>query len=130
MEDALNMAAQHFSPQIAMALVGGLPVPRWPVGGPRPVGVVPTVGKAVSSSVAAGPSLGEVQVAGKGRLDVVGHRVPVLLWRVNGGDWYARTWLDVLDANGEKVRLLADLSMASWLGLFRIDLARRLKFGP
>ena len=24
MEDALNMAAQHFSPQIAMALVGGL----------------------------------------------------------------------------------------------------------
>lgn len=106
---------------------GGLPVPRWLVGGPLPVGAVPTVGNAVSSPVAAGPSRGGMPVAGKGRLDDVGQRVPVLLWRVNLGEWHARTWLDVLGANDEKVRLLADLSMVSWLGLFRIDLAQRLR---
>ena len=112
------------------ACAGGLPVPRWSIGGPRPVGVVPTVGNTVPSPVAAGPSLDVVQVAGKGRSGDVGQRVPVLLWRVNGGEWYARAWLDVLDANDEKVRILADLSMASWLGLFRTDLARRLRVGP
>lgn len=105
---------------------GGLPVPRWLVGGPLPV-VVPTVGNAVSSPVAAGPSRGGMQVAGKGRSDDVGQRVPVLLWRVNLGEWHARTWLEVLAANDEKIRLLADLSMVSWLGLFRTELARRLR---
>lgn len=109
------------------ALVGGLPVPRWLVGGPLPVVPPWTVGNTVPSPVAAGPSRGSIQVAGKGRSGDVGQRVPVLLWRVNGGEWYARTWLAVLDANDEKVRLLADLSMTAWLGLFRIDLARRLR---
>ena len=95
-------------------------------GGLLPLPVWGFVGNTVPSPVAAGPSRGSVQVAGKGGSGDVGQRVPVLLWRVNGGEWYARTWLDVLDANDEKVHLLADLSMASWLGLFRIDLARRL----
>ena len=106
---------------------GGLPVPRWLVGGPLPVVPPWTVGNTVPSPVAAGPSRGGIQVAGGERSPVLGARVPVLLWLVNGGEWYARTWLTVLDANDEKVRLLADLSMASWLGLFRIDLARRLR---
>lgn len=109
------------------ALVGGLPVPCWSVGGSLPVVPVWTVGNTVPSPVEAGPSRGSIQVAVKGRSGDVGQRVPVLLWRVNGGEWYARTWLDVLDANDEKVRILADLSMASWLGLFRTDLALRLR---
>lgn len=114
-------------PAVGPALVGGLPVPRWLVGGSLPVVPPWTVGNTVPSPVAAGPSRGSMQVAGGERSGDVGQRVPVLLWRVNGGDWYARTWLTVLDANDEKVRTVADLSLASWLGLFRIDLARRLR---
>ena len=109
------------------ACAGGLPVPRWSIGGPRPVGVVPTVGNAVPSPVAAIGIGGGSERSTAQRSALVQARTPVLLWRVNMGEWYARTWLDVLDANDEKVCLLADLSMASWLGLFRIDLARRLR---
>lgn len=109
------------------ALVGGLPVPRWLVGGPLPVVPPWTVGNTVPSPVAAGPSRGSMRVAGKGRSDDVGQRVPVLLWRVNGGEWHARTWLDVLDANDKTRSLVCDLVCEDWLALFRIDLARRLR---
>ena len=112
------------------ACAGGLPVPRWSIGGPRPVGVVPTVGNAVPSPVAAIGIGGGSERSTAQRSGDVGQRVPVLLWRVNLGEWYARTWLDVLDANDEKVRILADLSMSVWLMLFRTELARRLKVGP
>ena len=113
--------------EVGSNAVGGLPVPRWSIGGPRPVVPAGTVGNTVPSPVAA---LGIGGGSGRStaqRSALVQARTPVLLWRVNGGEWYARTWLDVLDANDEKIRLLADLSMASWLGLFRTDLARRLR---
>lgn len=107
-------------------------VVRWPVFDRARCGMLPLpvwgfAGNAVSSPVEAIGAGGGSGRSTAQRSALLGARVPVLLWRVNGGEWYARTWLDVLDANEEKIRLLADLSMASWLGLFRTDLARRLR---
>jgi hypothetical protein len=117
--------------EVGSPSVGSEQAVRWPVFDRARCGMLPPpvwcfAGNAVSSPVAAGPSRGSIQVAGKGRSGDVGQRVPVLLWRVNGGEWYARTWLDVLDANNEKVRTVADLSLGVWLTLFRTELTARL----
>ena len=106
---------------------GGLPVPRWLVGGSLPVGAVPTVGNAVPSPVAGGSPLEVGKVAGGERSPVLGARVPVLLWRVNKGEWHARARLNVLDANDKTRSLVCDLVCEDWLELFRTDLAQRLR---
>lgn len=124
------------------ALVGGLPIPRWSCGGPAvvrrggllPVGVPlfggggPSLaGNPVSSPVAGGSPLEAGKVAGGDRSPVLGARVPVLVWRVNKGGWYVRSRLDVLGANDKTRSLVCDLVCEDWLGLFRIDLAHRLR---
>lgn len=123
----LCMSGERARETVGTSAGGGLPVPRWSVGGPLPVGVVPTVGNAVSSPVAGGSPLEAGRVAGGERSPVLGARVPVLLWRVNKGEWHARTWLDVLDANDKTRSLVCDLVCEDWLELFRIDLAQRLR---
>ncbi len=125
--DAAGTSGERALETVGTSAGGGLPVPRWLVGGSLPVGVVPTVGNAVSRPVAGGSPLAAGKVVGGDRSPVLGARVPVLVWRVNKGDWYVRARLNVLDAN-EKTRLLiCDLVCEDWLELFRIDLARRLR---